>query len=69
MRAVDIIRKKRDGEALTAGEIAAMVSGSSTGEVADYQWAAPPDGDPVARHERRRDGSAHRRDDSLRPDH
>jgi pyrimidine-nucleoside phosphorylase len=40
MRAVDIIRKKRDGEALTAGEIAAMVSGSSTGEVADYQWAA-----------------------------
>ena len=40
MRAVDIIRKKRDGEALTAGEIAAMVSGSATGEVADYQWAA-----------------------------
>ena len=27
MRAVDIIRKKRDGEALTPGEIAAMVSG------------------------------------------
>ena len=40
MRAVDIIRKKRDGEALTPGEIAAMVSGSATGEVADYQWAA-----------------------------
>jgi pyrimidine-nucleoside phosphorylase len=40
MRAVDIIRKKRDGEALSPGEIAAMVSGSSTGEVADYQWAA-----------------------------
>jgi pyrimidine-nucleoside phosphorylase/thymidine phosphorylase len=40
MRAVDIIRKKRDGEALTAGEIAMMVSGSATGEVADYQWAA-----------------------------
>ncbi len=40
MRAVDIIRKKRDGEALTPAEIAAMVSGSATGEVADYQWAA-----------------------------
>ena len=40
MRAVDIIRKKRDGETLTADEIAAMVSGSKTGEVADYQWAA-----------------------------
>jgi pyrimidine-nucleoside phosphorylase len=40
MRAVDIIRKKRDGEALTPGEIAAMVSGNATGEVADYQWAA-----------------------------
>jgi pyrimidine-nucleoside phosphorylase len=40
MRAVDIIRKKRDGEALSPGEIAAMVSGSRTGEVADYQWAA-----------------------------
>jgi pyrimidine-nucleoside phosphorylase len=40
MRAVDIIRKKRDGEALTPGEIAAMVAGNATGEVADYQWAA-----------------------------
>ena len=40
MRAVDIIRKKRDGEALTPAEIAAMVSGNATGEVADYQWAA-----------------------------
>jgi pyrimidine-nucleoside phosphorylase len=40
MRAVDIIRKKRDGEALTPAEIAAMVSGSATGDVADYQWAA-----------------------------
>jgi pyrimidine-nucleoside phosphorylase len=40
MRAVDIIRKKRDGQALGAAEIAAMVEGSATGEVADYQWAA-----------------------------
>jgi pyrimidine-nucleoside phosphorylase len=40
MRAVDIIRKKRDGEALSPGEIAAMVSGIATAEVADYQWAA-----------------------------
>jgi pyrimidine-nucleoside phosphorylase/thymidine phosphorylase len=40
MRAVDIIRKKRDGQALAAAEIAAMVRGRATGEVADYQWAA-----------------------------
>ncbi len=40
MRAVDIIRKKRDGETLSPGEIEAMVSGSASGEVADYQWAA-----------------------------
>jgi len=40
MRAVDVIRKKRDGQALDAAEIAAMVAGSATGEVADYQWAA-----------------------------
>jgi pyrimidine-nucleoside phosphorylase len=40
MRAVDVIRKKRDGHALSAAEINAMVAGSATGEVADYQWAA-----------------------------
>jgi pyrimidine-nucleoside phosphorylase len=40
MRAVDIIRKKRDGHALAPAEITAMVRGSATGEVADYQWAA-----------------------------
>ena len=40
MRAVDIIRKKRDGQALNAAEIATMVAGISNGEVADYQWSA-----------------------------
>jgi pyrimidine-nucleoside phosphorylase len=40
MRAVDVIRKKRDGQALEADEIAAMVRGIATGEVADYQWSA-----------------------------
>jgi pyrimidine-nucleoside phosphorylase len=40
MRAVDVIRKKRDGQALEPEEIAAMVRGISTGEVADYQWSA-----------------------------
>jgi pyrimidine-nucleoside phosphorylase len=40
MRAVDIIRKKRDGHALTPAEVAAMVAGIASGEVADYQWAA-----------------------------
>jgi pyrimidine-nucleoside phosphorylase len=40
MRAVDIIRKKRDGLALSTAEIAAMVNGIATGEVAEYQWSA-----------------------------
>jgi pyrimidine-nucleoside phosphorylase len=40
MRAVDIIRKKRDGQALSPAEIAVMVAGIATGAVADYQWAA-----------------------------
>ncbi len=40
MRAVDIIRKKRDGQALDRAEIAAMVAGIADGSVADYQWAA-----------------------------
>ena len=40
MRAVDIIRKKRDGQSLSRSEIGAMVEGIATGEVADYQWSA-----------------------------
>jgi pyrimidine-nucleoside phosphorylase len=40
MRAVDIIRKKRDGHALSPAEINSMVAGSASDEVADYQWAA-----------------------------
>jgi pyrimidine-nucleoside phosphorylase len=40
MRAVDVITKKRDGHALSPAEITAMVEGSETGEVTDYQWAA-----------------------------
>jgi pyrimidine-nucleoside phosphorylase/thymidine phosphorylase len=40
VRAVDIIRKKRDGEALTGAEIGWMVRGIAGGEVADYQWSA-----------------------------
>jgi pyrimidine-nucleoside phosphorylase len=40
MRAVDIIRKKRDGEELTTAEIGWMVAGIARGEVADYQWSA-----------------------------
>jgi pyrimidine-nucleoside phosphorylase/thymidine phosphorylase len=40
MRAVDIIRQKRDGQPLRPAEIAAMVEGIATGQVADYQWAA-----------------------------
>jgi pyrimidine-nucleoside phosphorylase/thymidine phosphorylase len=40
MRAVDIIRKKRDGHTLTGREIAWMIEGLVRGEVADYQWSA-----------------------------
>ncbi|MFO0960721.1 MAG: thymidine phosphorylase [Isosphaeraceae bacterium] len=40
MRAVDLIRKKRDGHPLEPGEIARLVGGIASGEVADYQWSA-----------------------------
>src|SRR5262249_32145153 len=40
MRAVDSIRKKRDGHALSPREIAWMVEGLIGGSVADYQWSA-----------------------------
>jgi pyrimidine-nucleoside phosphorylase len=40
MRAVDIISKKRDGDALTAEEIRYFVEGFSAGEIPDYQASA-----------------------------
>ncbi|MFM7109248.1 MAG: thymidine phosphorylase [Planctomycetaceae bacterium] len=40
MRAVDLIRRKRDGGALAADEIRFLVGGIATGAVPDYQWAA-----------------------------
>ena len=40
MRAVDIIRKKRNGEELSREEIDWMVGGIASGDVADYQWSA-----------------------------
>jgi pyrimidine-nucleoside phosphorylase len=40
MRAVDLIRKKRDGQALGRSEIGWLVAGLLNGEVADYQWSA-----------------------------
>jgi pyrimidine-nucleoside phosphorylase len=39
-RAVDLIRRKRDGEALTEAELSALVGGLLDGRVADYQMAA-----------------------------
>jgi pyrimidine-nucleoside phosphorylase len=40
MRAVDIIRKKRDGEALSADEIRAFVTAATAGTWPDYQLSA-----------------------------
>jgi pyrimidine-nucleoside phosphorylase/thymidine phosphorylase len=40
MRAVDLIRRKRDGGALAGDEIAWLVGGLARGDVADYQWSA-----------------------------
>lgn len=40
MRAVDLIRRKRDGGALSSDEIAFLVGGIASGEVPEYQWAA-----------------------------
>jgi len=40
MRAVDLIRRKRDGGALAAEEIRFLVAGLVSGEVPEYQWSA-----------------------------
>ena len=40
MRALDVIRKKRDGGALTREEIALVVNGYTAGSVPDYQMSA-----------------------------
>ncbi len=40
MRPLEIIRKKRDGYALSAGEIREIVSGYTAGDIPDYQAAA-----------------------------
>ena len=40
MRAVDLIRKTRDGRSLERGEIEALVSGVTDGSIPDYQAAA-----------------------------
>lgn len=40
MRAYELIHRKRDGHALAADEIAALVRGFTAGEIPDYQMAA-----------------------------
>jgi pyrimidine-nucleoside phosphorylase len=39
-RAIDLIRKKRDGGALSSDEIAHLVEGCTSGDIPDYQMAA-----------------------------
>jgi pyrimidine-nucleoside phosphorylase len=40
IRAIDVIRKKRDGGELTQSEITALVDGYTRGEIPDYQASA-----------------------------
>ncbi|AZR73430.1 pyrimidine-nucleoside phosphorylase [Anoxybacter fermentans] len=40
MRAVDLIRKKRDGKELTTEEIQFLIKGYTSGEIPDYQMSA-----------------------------
>jgi pyrimidine-nucleoside phosphorylase len=40
MRAYDLIKKKRDGQALSKDEVRALIAGYTSGEIADYQMAA-----------------------------
>ena len=40
IRAIDVIRKKRDGHELSPAEIAALVAGYTRGEIPDYQISA-----------------------------
>jgi len=40
MRAIDIIARKRDGQALSADEISGFIQGFTRGEIPDYQAAA-----------------------------
>src|SRR6476646_4695519 len=40
IRAIDVIRKKRDGGELTRAEIEALVGGYTRGQIPDYQASA-----------------------------
>ena len=40
MEAVELIRKKREGQALTSGEIRFLIQGYAQGSIPDYQMSA-----------------------------
>ena len=54
MHVVDLIRKKRDGEALTDAEIAYLVAGAATNSIPEYQLAVLAHGRRLARPQPRR---------------
>ena len=65
MRAVDLIRQKRDGGALDRAAIDFFVAGVTDGTLAGLSGLGAADGHRAARHDGRGDGRADRRDGAF----
>ncbi len=61
-RAIDVIRKKRDGGELSPDEIERLINAYTRDEIPDYQVSAWLMAVAAARHDPRRNGSAYRCD-------